>query len=77
MTNEEYFGSLKMMFSTEGWGVLLGELKNNAGVINDIQAASDENDLHFRKGQLAILGYLLNLEETIARMELEEIEDAS
>lgn len=69
MTDEEYFGNLKLMFSTEGWLALLEELNTNFNVIDNIQAVSDENDLHFRKGQLAVLAYMINLEETIKRAE--------
>ena len=38
------------------------ELQNNAGSINSVEATKDANDLYFRKGQVNVLAYLINLE---------------
>jgi len=37
----------------------------NAMSINSVEAVKDANDMNFRKGQLNILAYLLNLEPAI------------
>jgi hypothetical protein len=39
-------------------------MKLNLPNINSIENAKDEKDLYFRKGQLNMIGFLLNLEET-------------
>jgi hypothetical protein len=72
MTNEDYYGHMKIMFQQEGWSCLQEDLQDNYRVINDITATSDENDLHFRKGQMAVLAYMINLEETIRMAEVED-----
>ena len=65
MTDEDYYGHMKIMFQQEGWTCLQEDLQENYRVINDVVATTDEKDLHFRKGQMAVLAYLINLEETI------------
>jgi hypothetical protein len=70
-TDEEYFGEMKIMFQSKGWEMLIQELVNNASVIDSIQATKDERDLDFRRGQLAVLSFLINLEEQIKRAESE------
>jgi hypothetical protein len=70
-TDEEYFGEMKLMFQSKGWEMLIQELVNNASVIDSIQATKDERDLDFRRGQLAVLSFLINLEEQIKHAESE------
>ena len=69
MTDEAYFGALKMLFNTEGWKIFMAELADNATSVNSVEDAKDQDDLMFRKGQLNILGNLLNMEDTIKRAE--------
>ena len=59
-------GSRKLdLFATDGWKQLIEELKENAFSINSVEAVKDENDMHFRKGQLNILAFVLNMESTV------------
>ena len=53
------------MFRTDGWKVLMEELRNNALQINSVEATKDNEDLNFRKGQLNILAFVLNMESTV------------
>ena len=62
---EQYHNTYFDLFSTDGWKQLIEELRQNAFVINSVEATKDKNDLHFRKGQLNVLAHLLNLEATI------------
>jgi hypothetical protein len=71
-SDEEYYGEMKLMFQSKGWEMLVQELGNNAQVINNIQATKDERDLDFRRGQLAVLSFLINLEDSIRRAETED-----
>jgi len=57
------------MFTTDGWKSLLEELENNAKIINSVLSTKDDLDLQFRKGQLNIIGSILNLEETVRNNE--------
>ena len=53
------------MFRTDGWKVLMDELRNNALQINSVEATKDNEQLNFRKGQLNILAFVLNMESTV------------
>tara|TARA_S200002703_G_scaffold153951_1_gene156099 strand:- start:117 stop:356 length:240 start_codon:yes stop_codon:yes gene_type:complete len=61
---QKYYDNYFTLFSTDGWKQLIEELKQNALVINSVEAAKDTNDLYVRKGQLNVLAYILNLEST-------------
>jgi hypothetical protein len=63
------------MFGTDGWKQLMEDLKSNAMVINSVEAAKDNEDLHFRKGQLSIIANLLNLEAQIDATEAEALKE--
>jgi hypothetical protein len=62
---EDYYNMYFDLFATDGWKQLVEELKENAFSINSVEAVKDENDMHFRKGQLNILAFVLNLESTV------------
>ena len=62
---EKYYQSLKDMFRTDGWKLLMDELRNNALQINSVEATKDNEELNFRKGQLNILAFVLNMESTV------------
>ena len=65
MTDEQYYNAMIDMFSTDGWKFLIDELQANLSQINSVDATKDVDDLFFRKGQLNILSFLLNLESTV------------
>jgi len=62
---EAYYNTYFDLFRTDGWKQLTNELKDNIVVLNSVESVKDENDLYFRKGQLAVLANLINLETTI------------
>ena len=62
---EDYYNMYFDLFATDGWKQLIEELKENAISINSVEAVKDEKDMHFRKGQLNILAFVLNLESTV------------
>lgn len=65
---EKYYEAFKDMFSTEGWKIFKDEMKSNALQINSVEAAKDNDDMFFRKGQLNIIAFILNLETTVDHM---------
>ena len=74
MTDQEleaYFEQMNALFRTEGWKALIKDLSLNVPIINSVESTKDDKELYFRKGQLNILGTILNLEET-TRMGQEE-----
>jgi hypothetical protein len=72
---EQYHRSYEEMFRSEGWKNYLEDIKNGAEVLNSIEACSDEKDLYFRKGQLAVMAHALNLEAQIETMKQQLIEE--
>lgn len=61
---QQYYDNYFTLFSTDGWKQLIEEFKQNALVINNVEATKDSNDLYMRKGQINVLAYVLNLEST-------------
>ena len=78
MMNKElelYYRNIRDMFGTDGWKQLMEDLSSNAMVINSVEAAKDNEDLYFRKGQLAVIANLLNLEAQIDAAEEEAMKE--
>jgi len=72
---EVYFANYFEMFRSEGWKQLLTDLNQNVTQINSVEQTTDNENLHFRKGQLAILATLFNLETQINNAEKEAKEE--
>ena len=70
-SDEKYYEDLQDMFITAGWKELMKELSANALQINSVEATKDNDDMFFRKGQLNILSFILNLESTVDRLQNE------
>ena len=62
---ETYFNNYFSMFRSEGWKQLISDLQGNVGQINSVEMTTDNDNLNFRKGQLATLATVLNLETQI------------
>ena len=76
---ETYFNNYNELFNHEGYKQLIQELSNNAITLADIQTVKDTEDFLFRKGQVAALASVINLENTIKvsreQAEEEEVDD--
>ena len=59
---EIYFDNYFEMFRSEGWKELFKDFQQNITNINSVEQTPDSDNLHFRKGQLAILATIVNLE---------------
>ena len=62
---EEYFNNYNELFNHVGFKQLLEELANNAKQLADLQTVKDQEELFYRKGQVAALASVINLEATI------------
>jgi hypothetical protein len=69
--DEQYYNDLQDTFMTAGWKELIKELSANALNINSVEATKDNEDMFFRKGQLNILSFIINLESTVDRLQNE------
>ena len=67
MTKEDeiYFDNYFGLFRNKGWQQLVEEYKAQGNVINIVELTKDGDDLNFRKGQLNIIGAIVNLEKYI------------
>ena len=77
---EVYFDNYFEMFRSEGWKQLLKDFQQNIVNINSVEQTTDADNLHFRKGQLAILATIVNLEiqmDNANKNALEESENSS
>jgi hypothetical protein len=74
LSDEDYFGHMKTMFNSDGWAILMLELKDNVDIIGDIQDIHTIENLHFCKGQLSAIGKLLRFQETLERAEADNDE---
>ena len=74
---ETFFDNYNDLFNSEGFKQLVQELSSNAVSLADIQTVKDTEDFYFRKGQVAALASVINLENTIsvAREQAEEEEE--
>jgi len=72
---EVYFANYFEMFRSEGWKQLMKDLGQNVAQINSVELTTDNDNLHFRKGQLAILATLFNLETQINNAEKDALEE--
>jgi len=74
---ESYFRDVNELLRTKGWQTLLADLRIDAMNINSVESTKDVNELFFRKGQLNIIGAILNLEETtrVGQEESQRTED--
>ena len=73
---ELYYRNFKRMFASDGWKQLQEDLTNNAVMVNSVELTKDNDDLRFRKGQLAVIATLLNLESQLDTAEQDAIESA-
>ena len=71
---EIYYRNFKRMFASDGWKQLQEDLTNNAAMVNSVELTKDNDDLRFRKGQLAVIANLLNLEAQIDTAEQDALE---
>jgi hypothetical protein len=71
---EKFFDSYRSLFRNDGWKLLTEELLVTLQTVDSVVAAKDEQDLYFRKGQLAVLQNILNLENQI-EMAAEQAEE--
>lgn len=63
------------MFASEGWRDLIEDVVAMESATNDISPIQDEKTLHFRRGELSIMRWLLTLEQT-SRAAFDDLKEA-
>lgn len=51
------------MFSERPWRELIEDVQNMLAATNDLSSVQDEKQLHFKKGEISIMRWLISLEE--------------
>lgn len=72
---EKYYESRFDMMATQGWKDLVEDAKKMLETYEDIRPLQTVEDLHFAKGQLDILNWLINLKK-VSEDAFEELSDA-
>jgi hypothetical protein len=62
---ERYYESLIDIFQLEGWKFLLEDFTQSEESLRDLATCRTEKELHYRQGQLDIIGKLLSFENGI------------
>ena len=62
---ERYYESLIDIFQLEGWKFLLEDFTQSEESLRDLATCRTEKELHYRQGQLDIIGKLLSFEDGI------------
>ena len=64
---ERYYESLIDIFQLEGWKFLLEDFTQSEESLRDLVTCRTEKELHYRQGQLDIIGKLLSFEDGIKK----------
>lgn len=60
---QRYYEKRLSMMSDEAWADLMVDVQKMADATNDITNIQDDKTLHFRRGELSIMRWLLNLRD--------------
>ena len=60
---QEYYEERLDMMSGKAWKQLIEDVEAMVATTNNINAIQDEKTLHFRRGELSIMNWLLGLKE--------------
>lgn len=61
---QKYYENMFSMFCSDGWKDLIEDLGKMIAVRNDIDGLNTVEELHFAKGELSIMKWIENLEES-------------
>lgn len=59
----KYYENRFQMTSSEGWKDLIDDLIKMRLATNDLRTVKDEMTLHFRKGEISIIDWIINLHD--------------
>jgi hypothetical protein len=64
---QKYYEARFDLFLMPGWIDLIEDVDNMLNALNNVSTIADEKSLQFRKGEISILTWLVNLKEISAR----------
>jgi hypothetical protein len=60
---KRYYEARISMFGEEGWRDLMDDLREIEKATNDIAGIQDEKALHFKRGELSMIRWMLGIED--------------
>lgn len=61
---QAYYENRFSMFSSKGWKDLIEDVTKMRDATDTLQGASTIEELHFKKGELSIMNWILSLEDS-------------
>ena len=71
ISDEDYKETMAEFTRSEGFRMFCSELYATSSNLNNLQDISTMEDLHFKRGQLAMIGFILNYQELMEQDETE------
>ena len=73
---QRYYEDRFALFGQQGWKDLIDDVSAMLTTTNDVSSIQDEKSLHFKRGELSIMRWILSIEESSreAHRQLEEDE---
>ncbi len=71
---QKYYEDRLMMFSEPAWRELIADVEKMLDATNTLSGVDDEKTLHFRKGEVSIMRWLLTLEQ-VTNQSYDELKD--
>lgn len=59
---QKYYEARLSMMSEQSWTELMEDVEQMLAATNDLSAVQDEKALHFRRGEISIMRWLLSLQ---------------
>lgn len=73
---QRYYEDRLSMTGSKAWVDLMDDVKNMLDATNTLDAVTDEKTLHFKKGEVSIMRWMLSL-KSISEEAYQELQDAS
>lgn len=70
----KYYEDRESMMITRGWSDLMDDVQKMFDATNDITSVQDEKTLHYRRGELSMMRWLLALKE-VSEQTYEELKN--
>lgn len=71
---QDYYEARMEMFASKGWRDMVEDVEKMMLALDNISAVKDGDDLHFKKGEMSIIKWILNIED-MSRKAFEELKN--
>ena len=71
---KRYYENRLAMMGTEAWSDLMEDVQTMLDATNNVMAIPDEKTLHFKRGEISMMNWMLTLKE-MTRIGYEQQED--